>query len=448
YLLPTMTKSSSIHRVPSAGGVEHGYPQGHLGHLTASEEQALKDFKVFLQEKGAWTPGPPPSHDDPTLLRYLRARKWIVQDAYGQFSETEKFRKANEIDVLYNTIDVDAYETSKKLVSPRNETKRNTVDEHDLLTKKRAVPHVHGTTRSTYEKSTDTTYSSAKTDGTTPAKLLRLFALYENLTRFAQPLCTQCTDREYAETPITLSTNIVDISQVSLRMFWNLKSHMQAASMLATAHYPETLDRIFIIGAPVFFSTVWGWVKRWFDPVTVSKIFILGPTDVLPVLTSFIDIKNIPKAYGGEMEWKFFEEPKFDDEVKRLMTWENGHTALPPRPMYWRPYDDGKRLELMAVGTKDKKQRNERVATIPVAFPNQKFGEDKAVAPSSAPADAAATAPATNGEAHKTVDAAAVDLNKLSISEAAKESKGVESTELSEKTVADTVPSKEPTAVQ
>ncbi|KAK8051940.1 hypothetical protein PG993_003325 [Apiospora rasikravindrae] len=419
-----MTKSSSIHRVPSAGGVEHGYPQGHLGHLTASEEQALKDFKVFLQEKRAWTPGPPPSHDDPTLLRYLRARKWVVQDAYGQFSETEKFRSANEIDVLYDTIDVDAYETSKKLVSLRNETNV-----------------------AKYEKSTDTTYSSAKTDGTTPAKLLRLFALYENLTRFAQPLCTQCTDRENAETPITLSTNIVDISQVSLRMFWNLKSHMQAASMLATAHYPETLDRIFIIGAPAFFSTVWGWVKRWFDPVTVSKIFILGPDDVLPVLTSFIDIKNIPKAYGGEMDWKFFEEPKFDDEVKRLMSWENGYTALPPGPMYWRPYDDGKRLELMAVGTKDKKQRMDRVATIPVAFPNHKFGEDKAVAPA-APADAAPTTTTTNGGAPKTVDATAVDLNKLSINEATKGSEGVESNGLSEKTATDTVPPKETTTVQ
>lgn len=96
---------------------------------------------------------------------------------------------------------------------------------------------------SKYEKSTDTTYSNAKTDGKTPAKELRLFALYENLTRFAQPLCSQTTDREHAGTPITLSTNIVDISNVSLRMFWNLKSHMQAASTLATAHYPETLDR-------------------------------------------------------------------------------------------------------------------------------------------------------------------------------------------------------------
>lgn len=41
----------------------------------------------------------------------------MVQDAYVQFSETEKFRSANQIDVLYDTIDVDAYEASKKLVS-------------------------------------------------------------------------------------------------------------------------------------------------------------------------------------------------------------------------------------------------------------------------------------------------------------------------------------------
>ena len=45
-------------------------------------------------------------------------------------------------------------------------------------------------------------------------------------------------------TPITLSNNIVDVSGVSLRQFWNLKSHMQSASQLATAHYPETLDRM------------------------------------------------------------------------------------------------------------------------------------------------------------------------------------------------------------
>jgi CRAL/TRIO domain len=97
-----------------------------------------------------------------------------------------------------------------------------------------------------YEKSAVQTNSKAKTDGKAPPKLLRLFALYENLTRFVMPLCTALTDREHPETPITQSNNIVDISGVGLKQFWNLRTHMQDASTLATAHYPETLDRIFV----------------------------------------------------------------------------------------------------------------------------------------------------------------------------------------------------------
>lgn len=97
-----------------------------------------------------------------------------------------------------------------------------------------------------YEKASKETHTKAKTDGKTPGKLLRLFALYENLTRFVMPLCTALTDREYPRTPITQSNNIVDISGVGLKQFWNLRGHMQDASTLATAHYPETLDRIFV----------------------------------------------------------------------------------------------------------------------------------------------------------------------------------------------------------
>lgn len=97
-----------------------------------------------------------------------------------------------------------------------------------------------------YEKASKETHTKAKTDGKTPGKLLRLFALYENLTRFVMPLCTALTDRDHPRTPITQSNNIVDISGVGIKQFWNLRGHMQDASTLATAHYPETLDRIFV----------------------------------------------------------------------------------------------------------------------------------------------------------------------------------------------------------
>lgn len=107
---------------------------------------------------------------------------------------------------------------------------------------------------SEYEKSATSTITPAHADGHASGKLLRLFALYENLTRFTMPLCTQLTDRENPRTPITQSNNIVDISGVGLKQFWNLRTHMQDASTLATAHYPETLDRIFVSHVPSCFG--------------------------------------------------------------------------------------------------------------------------------------------------------------------------------------------------
>ncbi|KAH8880246.1 CRAL/TRIO domain-containing protein [Thozetella sp. PMI_491] len=395
------TTSGSVHKVKSTstsiGGHEIGYPHGHLGHLSAEEEAAFVAFKAFLVEKGDYKPGPPPSHDDQTLLRFLRARRWVVADAYKQFKDTEDWRQANHLGVLYDTIDLEAYEQSRKLY-PQWTGRR---DRRGIPLYLFEIRHLDSKTVAAYEKQADTAYTKAHTDGNTPPKLLRLFALYENLTRFVQPMCTELPDRDFARTPITLSTNIVDVSGVSLRQFWNLKAHMQAASTLATAHYPETLDRIFIIGAPMFFSTVWGWIKRWFDPITVSKIFILGSHEVKPTLEAFIDPKNIPKKYGGELDFNWGEMPNLDPFIKSTVTWENGFTAFPKGPVLWREIDGGKKLECVAVGTENQKEREVRVCILPRAFPDEPAApapavttgvETEAVPPVSAaapPADAA-----------------------------------------------------------
>ncbi|EGO59634.1 hypothetical protein NEUTE1DRAFT_145598 [Neurospora tetrasperma FGSC 2508] len=353
--------ADSIADASAASGTEVGYPNGHLGHLKPEEQEALKSFKTNLAEKGYYKPGPPASHDDQTLLRYLRARRWNVVDAFKQFKETEDWRKANDLNVLYDTIDLEAYEASRRLY-PQWTGRR---DRRGIPLYLFEIRHLDSKTVSAYEKAAETNPSKAVTDGQTSPKLLRLFALYENLTRFAQPLCTELPDRPHATTtPITLSTNIVDVSGVSLRQFWNLKSHMQAASQLATAHYPETLDRIFIIGAPYFFSTVWGWIKRWFDPITVSKIFILGPSEVKATLEEFIDPKNIPKQYGGELDFTWGDQPKTDPYIKETVKWENGLKDFPEGPKYWRPTADGTRVECVAVGSEGGKQRMLSVGTL------------------------------------------------------------------------------------
>ncbi|KAL1882898.1 hypothetical protein Daus18300_000536 [Diaporthe australafricana] len=411
---PATKVKSNASRVSAASkaALENGYPHGHLGHLTPDEEAALKGFKVYLQEKGLYQPGPPPSHDDPTLLRFLRARKWAIPDAYTQFKGTEEWRKAIQLDVLYDTIDVEAYEQSRSLY-PQWTGRR---DRRGIPLYLFEIRHLDSKSISAYEKSVDKTYSKAAPPPAsmhTAAKLIRLFALYENLTRFAQPLCTQLTDREHPRTPITLSTNIVDVGGVSLKQFWNLKSHMQAASQLATAHYPETLDRIFVIGAPAFFSTVWAWVKRWFDPVTVSKIFILSHSEVLPVLTSFIDPSNIPRKYGGTLDFAWGDAPNLDPVIRDAADWEGPakeKPAFPRGPAYWRPIDGGKRVECVAVGSVDKVERCVRVCTLPVPFPE---GEESGAANGAAvvpdvatseskdapPATAAVAAPAASESA-------------------------------------------------
>ncbi|KAF7903216.1 uncharacterized protein EAF01_006265 [Botrytis porri] len=354
--------SGPAHRVQSAV-VEYGFPQGHLGHLTTEEEAALNNFKVVCAEKGLYKPGngsnEPASHEDATLLRFLRARRFIVLDALKQFSDTEEWRKENELDQLYETIDLEHYEETRRLY-PQWTGRR---DRRGIPVYVFEVSYLTGKRMSAYEKSAVDTHTKTKQDGKTSGKLLRLFALYENLTRFVMPLCTVLTDRDHPRTPITQSNNIVDISGVGLKQFWNLRGHMQDASTLATAHYPETLDRIFIIGAPSFFPTVWGWIKKWFDPITTSKIFILSHNDVKSTLEAFIEPRNIPKKYGGELEFDFGDMPTLDPALETVTTW-NGAGSFPGGPMYWVNTKDQESIQAIAVGSSEKKERREEVCTV------------------------------------------------------------------------------------
>ncbi|PTB64874.1 CRAL/TRIO domain-containing protein [Trichoderma citrinoviride] len=360
------------------------FPNGHLGHLSAAQEEALERFKAALQDKKLWRPGPPPSHDDQTLLRYLRARRWIVDDALAQFKDTEEWRAANNIDTLYRTIELDAYEQSRRLY-PQWTGRR---DRRGIPLYVFEIRTLDSKTIANYEKQgANSTFSQAKTDGKTPPGLLRLFALYENLTRFNQPFCTQLTDREHPDVPVTMSTNIVDISGVGLKQFWNLKGHMQAASQLATAHYPETLDRIFIIGAPVFFSTVWGWVKRWFDPITVSKIFVLAPHEVKPTLEAFIEPRNIPKKYGGELDYTFGQLGIPDPAWEGVVRWEKGYSSFPSGPLLWEDVPGEDRLACVRLGAENGKLVREVICTLPRTWsPPEKNADESTGTDSSATA--------------------------------------------------------------
>ncbi|KAF1362619.1 CRAL/TRIO domain-containing protein [Lizonia empirigonia] len=340
------------------------YPAGHLAHLTENQQAQLQAFEKLAQEQGYYTPGTDTteaSHDDETMLRFLRARRFVPQEAFKQFKDTEDWRRDQDIINLFETIEVDEYEHTRQLY-PQWLGRR---DKRGIPLYLFEVAPLNSKNISAYEK------ALAKAKTTSPkvaTKNLRLFALYESLTRFVTPLCSMVA-RPHPETPISQSNNIVDISGVGLKQFWNLKSHMQDASVLATAHYPETLDRIFIVGAPGFFPTVWGWVKRWFDPITVSKIFILSPNNVYATLAEYIDHENIPKKYGGGLDFAWTQMPNLEPEIEAAIQWkkpslQHGRKTLPIGPVKWEKGQNGE-MQAWAVGQQNGQPRRELVLTIP-----------------------------------------------------------------------------------
>ncbi|KAL1974682.1 hypothetical protein VTN31DRAFT_4886 [Thermomyces dupontii] len=304
---------------------------GRLNHLTPEQEEKLVEFKRRLQEAGYYTPESKDgtetreaSHSDSLLLRFLRARKFDVAGAIKQFTDTENWRKENAIDALYDNIDLESYEETR-LMYPQWTGRR---DYRGIPVYLFEIKHLTSKRVAEFQakvNSSGTAYSHKESK--IPARLLCLFSLYENLLNFVHPVCSML-DRPNPETPIMESNNIVDISGVSLMQFWNLRSHMQDASVLSTAHYPETLDRIFIIGAPSFFPTVWGWIKRWFDPVTVSKIFILSQSEVKSTLEKFMPPSSIPEKYGGTLKFQFGDMPNLDDAARELI---GGVECGPPK---------------------------------------------------------------------------------------------------------------------
>ncbi|KAJ7026255.1 CRAL-TRIO domain-containing protein [Mycena alexandri] len=333
---------------------------GQIGHLSPEQEAKFVEFKAVCEKDGVYQPEKSRATlNDTTLLRYLRARKFEVGDALKQLKDTEVWRETNKLDELYDAFDVDAFEEARKVY--HQWTGRRDISGRPVYVYE--ISHIKNHMAS-FEKSSTIVKSASSSSASDPipGKLRMLCALYENMSELVLPLCNAIKDRPNPEIPVSTTCHIVDISNVGLMQFWNLKGHMQAASALATAHYPETLERLFILGAPSFFPTVWGWIKRWFDPVTTSKIFILSAGEVQPTLTRFMRPADLPKKYGGELEWEYGMSPSPDGEIVRAVKglvadkWVRG-------PLRWVS-ESGGGGKFVARGTVKGKERNEVVGVL------------------------------------------------------------------------------------
>ncbi|ETW82010.1 phosphatidylinositol transfer protein [Heterobasidion irregulare TC 32-1] len=278
---------------------------GHLGHLSEEQLKFFNAFKDNLAKSALYRPptdAEHASHDEATLLRFLRARHFDPAKAQKQFADTEAWRMEHEVDRLYATFDSVEFERAKHFY-PRWTGRR---DKHGVPVYVYRLASLTGPMH------------KELTSVPTERRYQRIVALWEFMTRFTLPLCSALPHPGAPETPISAVTSIIDLADVSLGTMWSLRHHLQQASELATAHYPETLHTIAVVNAPSFFPTVWGWIKAWFDEGTRNKVHVLGKNPG-PTLRGIIEPQDLPRAYGGELEWMFEDEPALDEPAKKLV---------------------------------------------------------------------------------------------------------------------------------
>jgi hypothetical protein len=97
------------------------------------------------------------------------------------------------------------------------------------------------------------------------------------------------------------SCSIVDLKGVGIAKATSVYGYLQAVSNISQNYYPERLGKLYVINAPWGFSTVFGVVKRFLDPVTVNKIHILGSGYEKELLAQ-VPAENLPKQFGGQCD--------------------------------------------------------------------------------------------------------------------------------------------------
>jgi len=87
------------------------------------------------------------------------------------------------------------------------------------------------------------------------------------------------------------------MAQLSQRTL-NIVKSMSAIDSLC---FPETMNKMYIVNGPRFFSATWKLIKSWIDARTASKVEVISSRDKWePKLREIIDEAELPSDYGGK----------------------------------------------------------------------------------------------------------------------------------------------------
>lgn len=98
--------------------------------------------------------------------------------------------------------------------------------------------------------------------------------------------------------------------------------------------------------------------------MTVPKVQLPSPEELLPLLETYMHIEDIPQKYGGELKTEGGKMPVLDSKISDVLEWAPAsEKSLPPGPLHWVNGPDGSKTAV-AVGVVNGEKRCVEFASI------------------------------------------------------------------------------------
>jgi len=201
--------------------------------------------------------------DDAIILRFLRARKFDVNQSYDMLVNMLKFRTE------FQEIGVAAIDPSMC----ENELKTGKSYYHNFDKEGRPVCYIRARLHDPYTSD-----------------------VQEN-QRYT--LLMMEYGKSLLKPPGETVTLVFDMSKAAIRNL-DIKSVKFMVDTLAN-YYPESLGKILVYNATWIVNGAWKIIRPWLDPVTAAKVFFIKPEEI----TTFIDPESLPSEYGGKDPFEY-----------------------------------------------------------------------------------------------------------------------------------------------
>jgi len=237
---------------------------GFVGDLSPEQETMLTDIKLrMVNNKDSNLQAEIDKLDDSMILRFLRARKWKLEDSYNMLMEALVFRSSFQ----ERGVDCITEDTVE------NELKCGKSFFHGSDKEGRPICVVRTRKHDSSQRDLD------------EAQRYIVYVME--------------TGKELLPEGIETCTLIFDMSSFSTKnMDYPLCKFMVE---MFQKYYPESLSKCFILNAPWMFMGIWSIIKHWMDPYTVSKINFVKSKQLL----DYISPEQLLTTYGGHSKFKY-----------------------------------------------------------------------------------------------------------------------------------------------